>query len=266
MQRAISRRLIPLTLFVIMIHSKSSIAGQQEQVKAQSEISQPAFHEDSALFCWLKLPATESKSRTLLMAFDGERLFVDLNSDRDLSEPSEAFKSRRDSTMSDRDFDFEIPEIRIDDRRHTSFRLVITPLENYKRRDEDAQISDVLKRDPKANSFILGIRIDGDSSRLAGSRDSEGVLQFADNIESAPTINFCGPKVLRISGDSRRTVRPGAEAELILNVGTTGDGPGTFAAIAYENFIPESVYPKAIISTTQANETPDLEISLKHRC
>lgn len=246
----------------------------QRNVATAQVYQLPEFKTDSPEFCFLKFPGGNSTYQTVLIVIDGSTLFYDRNSNRDLTESDEFVNSTKHNWQSDRDYRFQIDQIRVETLNHRSVRLEVSPLEKYDR--EDRRIKDILKLRPKANCFGLSAEIederfhgkgfDGRVVVFVGISDFDGVLQFGDSVATAPTINFCGELEIRLSGETK--LRPDSETDVVTVVGTPGKGPGTFASIGYEDVIPESIHPNAILEVTSlaTGQTTKTEFELGHRC
>jgi hypothetical protein len=96
-------------------------------------------------------------------------------------------------------------------------------------------------------SQLLSVRLDGKFEQMAGW-DRHGRLRFAARPQDAPVIHFNGP----LKMDLFRNQRPlsGQRKEgLCVVVGTPGVGPGTFARLDCDAFLPggapvaEVLYP-----------------------
>jgi hypothetical protein len=135
-----------------------------------------------------------------------------------------------------------------------------------------------LAKDPKAVTFMLRVEaevpglkgggVGGRLSYLAGPIDLNGVLRFAEKPADAPVVRF-GDRLEVTFYDERPTLRLGRDAEFTLVVGTPGEGPGTFAMLAYEGTVPRAAHPVAEVAYPPAKpgETPVRErYEIKERC
>lgn len=234
----------------------------------------PAFKSDRPRFCLLKLPTGEDKSQACLIAVDDSTLFIDLNFNKDLTETSERIIAKKDDGMSELDSVFEIPVIQAGSRRHRAFVLTVSPLKN--RDKNDSRIEKILKQDPIADSYELnleiemsrfhGIGVGGRVPATAGYEDLNGVLQFDANPVDAPQINFAGDFEVRLSKDIK--LRLGSNTEVNFLVGTSGKGPGTFAAFSYHGVVPETVFPRLTLETRSVEDDTKIvsEFDITHRC
>jgi hypothetical protein len=249
-------------------------ASGQETYNSHHDLVLPEFVTDSPRYCLLTFPAGGGNRQTVLIVVDGDRLYVDKNSDGELTNSDECLVSTREDWQSDRDHHFTIDEIRVGDRIHKTLQIHVQPLENYDRGDQ--QIRKVLEVEPAADCYTLQVEIQDDRFQgefsdgrvivFAGFQDIDGVLQFGKDLKTAPTVNFSGDLEIRLFGETK--LRPGAEAEIMTSVGTRGAGPGTFASIGYEGVIPESACPRVSLQVN-ADEIGKLETTtheLSHRC
>lgn len=242
--------------------------------EVRTDLVLPEFRTESPRYCLFTFPAGNGDRQTVLVIADGDRLYIDKNSDGDLTAPDECEVSTREEWQSTRDHDFRIDAIEVGGRTHTGIQLSISPLENYDR--DDLRIKELLKKEPDADCYIIRAEVQDDRFHgsgtegrvvvLAGPGDNDGLLQFGKDIESAPTIHFCGELEIRLFADAK--LRPGSETEITTSVGTCGIGPGTFASIGYEGMIPDAVRPRLSLQV-EAGEIGKLETKtyeLSHRC
>lgn len=97
--------------------------------------------------------------------------------------------------------------------------------------------------------------------------DRDGGLRFAARPQDAPIVHFHGPLTMTLL-PLQRLVR-GQETELKVHVGARGLGAGTFAAILYQNRVPEDVHPEAEVEFPPASPgmAPlKVRVPLKQRC
>lgn len=262
-----------LFAFALLLSGRNPAFGQ-ETYDSHDKLVLPEFITDSPRYCLLTFPAGGGNRQTVLIVVDGNRLYIDKDSDGDLTNSGECVVSTREEWQSDRDHQFTIDEIRVGDRIHRALQIHVQPLENYDRGDQ--QIRGVLEMEPAADSYTLqaeiqddrfqGLFSDGRVIAIAGFQDTDGVLQFGEDLKTAPTINFSGELEIRLFGETK--LRPGAEVEITTSVGTCGIGPGTFASIGYDGVIPESAFPRLSFQVN-AGEIGKLETTtyeLSHRC
>ncbi len=246
----------------------------QQAYKSQDKLVLPEFTTAAPRYCLLTFPAGEEQRQTVLIVADGDRLFVDKNSDGDLTQLDESVLSTRQDWESDRDHLFTIDEIQVGERVHRGLHIYIRPLEKFDRGDQ--QIKEVLNFEPNADCYQLWAEIQDDRFQgresagrvyvFAEIQDLDGVLQFGKSLETAPTINWCGDLEIRLRAETK--LRPGGETDIRTVVGTPGKGPGTFASIGYEGVIPAFMHPRLAIRVNvdekEKMETTTYELS--ERC
>jgi hypothetical protein len=241
---------------------------------------EPAYQTKAPKY-GLLLFGPEGKDRVWLV-HDGDTLYVDRNSDGDLTEPGKKVtaekKPGRDSAEDGSRFD--VGDVTVGGRTHKGLTVYFTPLQRYangslgKRPDVKA----ALARDPKAAAAGLSADVEvpgmhggglgGRLSFSAGPIDLSGVLQFADTPAEAPVVHLGGPLQVTFYGELPR-LRVGRGSELVLVVGTPGAGAGTFAMLGYEDAIPRSAKPVADVSLPPAKPgDPPLKEKweIKDRC
>lgn len=232
----------------------------------------PNLESDKPEYCRLSFPGSESPL-TILLILDGPTLYVDRNANGDLTEENERVQTEQNANASERDLHFRVGEIKAGEFVHESIHLIVTPLENFDR--NAPKVSEILKANPRANAFQISAEIqhknlvgsgDGRILTLLNTQDTDGILQFGVSPDLAPLINFGGPLEVRLLEEAR--LRPGSETEIVVAVGTKGGGPGTFAAISYENVIPDDAWPKLTLTTNSSDGGPPIisTFEMQHRC
>lgn len=267
-------------LLVLVVAKVNLLAGYQptnhERLTTSTDsidFKLPEFESDSPRYCYFRFPAVKESS-DMLVVIDGSRLYVDRNLNRDLTDSDEVIRSTRKEYQSESFHQFNIGEVFVGDRTHRKVSISVSPLEIYGTNDE--QIQAVLRDDPNANAYILSAEIEIDLRdekklpmrvlAMAGISDLDGVLQFGERIEDAPTINWFGDLEIRLASPSK--LRPKAQTDIITVVGTNGDGPGTFVSLAYDGLIPPGAHPRAVLEVSESadGEPKRLEFELGHRC
>lgn len=244
----------------------------QETRKEGMGLRLPEFASESPEYCRVSFPGSESP-KTILFILDSTTLYVDRNGNADLTEENERVQTEQNLKVSERDLHFRIGEIKVGQFVHKSIHLTVTPLENFDR--NVLRISELLKANPKANAFQMSAEIqhehvvgsgDGRVLTLLNIQDIDGILQFGSSPDLAPLIDFAGPLEVRLLEAAR--LRPGSETEVVVAVGTKGTGPGTFAAISYENVIPENAWPRLSLTTKSSDGGPPVvsAFDMQNRC
>jgi hypothetical protein len=242
---------------------------------------EPAYRTEAPKYALLAF-GLEGKDRVWLVQ-DGDTLYADRNGNGDLTDPGDrvaAKKPREGVTPEEGEYTFEIGDLTVGGRTHKGFELFVSPLARYAGSvvGDHPDAKAAREKDPKATTAFLrgdvdvpglkGGGIDGRVSFAAGLIDGNGVFRFGDAPARAPVIRLGGP--LEITFESTPPVmRVGRTSEFMLTVGTPGVGPGTFAAVAYADTVPEAAKPTAEIAFQSAKpgEPPVKErYEIKERC
>ncbi len=253
------------------------IPGQATAIQddpARGDYQLPEFRTDNPKFCYLDFPAGQNQRQTILIAVDGERMYLDHDGDGDLSEPEGTVVATRREWESENHHKFTVSELSVGSCIHTSIIVIVQPLKKYDR--GEPQYQPILESDPEANCYVVRARIedarftpansDGRVTVSAGIEDVQGVLQFGDAVESAPTIRFAGVLESRLM--TMPELRPGSEVEILTNIGTPGIGPGTFAAMGYEGVVPDLFHPNLELDvvTSESGDSETVMAALDRRC
>lgn len=201
------------------------------------------------------------------MVHDGDVLYVDRNGNGDLTEPGERIERQKprkgfeDATGRN----FEVGEVKVGGLIHKGLSVSTNPLKEYATgglaRRQDFQ--DTIKKHPEGRVYsmacdvevpgIKGGGLDGRLSVLVGILDVEGFLLFGQRAQDAPLIRMGGPIHIRFSETIPR-MRKGTPTEMMVSIGFPGKGPGTFAAIGYEDTLPPDAKP--VIEVEVVSKTP----------
>ncbi len=216
------------------------------------------------------------------LVHDGDTLYVDRNGNGDLTEPGEKVLATNKPGRDPEEFgySFDVGELRVGGHTHKGFSVHFLPLRRYAEGSlgKHPGVQEALARNPRTLVVSLSIDVEvpgmkggglgGRVTFLAGLRDLNGVLQFANSPAQAPVVHLGGPLQVTFFGE-RPTVRAGRQSEFTLVVGTPGVGPGTFAMIGYQDTIPESARPVAELSwpAAKSGAAPVKEkFEIKGRC
>jgi hypothetical protein len=236
-----------------------------------------------------KEPVYAGKPRYGLLAFgpdardrvwlvqDGDTLYVDRNGNGDLTEPGEKVSAAKGTAPAENGFTFEAGDLAVGGKVHKGLTVSLSPLKRYANNPalaDVAAIRNALKAEPAtvvatlsanvAPARFKGAGVGGRVIQLAGFYDPTGVLSFAATPAGAPVIHFDGPLTVSFYGEVP-AVRLGRDNDLILTVGTPGQGSGAFAMLAYDDTIPKDAHPK--VEVRWPGETPVKELFvLKQRC
>jgi hypothetical protein len=241
---------------------------------------QPTYQTKSPGYALLSFG--EGKADRVWLVWDRNALYVDRNSNGDLTDPTDliAAQPQRPGWAADGSYTFEVGELSLGERTHKGLTVTVAQLARYEGGSlgQRADVQALLKQDPSAVTFTVSLDaeipglpgggIGGRLSYLAGPVDLDGVLQFGNQPQAAPVIKIGGPHVITFFGE-RPSMRVGRASDFVLVVGSPGEGPGTLAMLAYEGTIPTAAYPVADISfpTAKPGDAPFREkYEIKERC
>lgn len=222
--------------------------------KIERTIAKEPQYKSAPKYCLLVFGA-EAKKR-VWMVLDGETLYVDRNGNGDLTEAGEAVAARNDKNTAAEGgvFLFEPGEIQDGKLVHKGLRCAVGKFEEPLSLDPDVQA--LLKKSPEARRYLItcqvempgrrGAGLGGRVEQAASYRDPQGILQFAEKPADAPLIHFGGPFTIDFYGERQKLVI-GRRTQLVLSVGTPGQGPGSTAIVAYDGLIASSLRPQAEI-------------------
>jgi hypothetical protein len=140
------------------------------------------------------------------------------------------------SKNRDSSFEYELPEV---------------PLKRFLTQEyaKDPGMLAALKKDPDAVTMIVRLDIVAPHLNpkdrvtfMAAVVDHHGPLVLPTKAADAPIFHFGGPLQVTLSGTPQ--FKRERTADVVSVVGTPGLGAGTFAMLAYDGTIPESVHPK----------------------
>jgi hypothetical protein len=161
----------------------------------------------------------EAKSRVWLVQ-DAEKIFVDRNSDGDLTDPAEAIEATkvRVANIAYRDKEYVLGTV----GPHTDFTIT------------------AYSEDNKQWNYVLKLKVNGKLQQFAGWRPI-----FKETPEKAPVFHFGGPlsvQPLRFSEISLKEKKP----ELHVRFFTPGLGEFSTVSLGYEA-VPKSIEPIGVI-------------------
>lgn len=210
------------------------------------------------------------------MVHDGEKLYLDLNSNGDLTEPAKCFAAKKgpETDPADGCYYFEVDELKIAGQVHRNFVFLVRRVGDY---GEDPLLTQALKSNPAFRGNYLSLDYSdtrwqnpdlGGRVRLIGTmRDPRGYLQLGKAPAEAPILHFGGP--LQLLPDRHQELVAGREHELSLAIGTPGIGAGSTILLGYEGVIPQNAHPRVTLSfSSKEADKPSLEshATLTHRC
>jgi hypothetical protein len=176
---------------------------------------EPTYRTKAPKYCLLVF-GLKANTRIWLV-LDGDVLYVDRNGNGDLTEEGECIEALR---TTDSQEDFVIGEVTEIDGKTKHANLDLT-------------------RYGKDRHLVIGVDFKEKYRQQAGV-GLEGRLQFTDRPQDAPIIHFGGPLTQCLSRSV--SLKPGEQEEIYVEVGTTGSGKGTFAAIPFE-VVPKGLQP-----------------------
>jgi hypothetical protein len=240
---------------------------------------EPAYRSKAPRYALLVF-GPEAKNCVWLVN-DGDSLYVDRDGSGDLTQADKkiSFTPDQNRNRVDGNYDFEAGELHVAGKVHHGLMVSCRPITNYGdavQKQPNAKAA--LAADPHARVYSLsldveisglkGQGVDGRVIQSAGPRDTNGALLFGDSPATAPVIHFGGPLEITFYG-RKPTITLERSNDLILVVGTPGEGPGTFAMLGYEGTIPlqarvsaEILFPASAIGKSPVRE----QFELKERC
>lgn len=250
------------TVCLITLGAGFAQAGNLDKID-RPLVKEPAYQSKTPKYALLVF-GPEARTRIWLV-LDGTTLYVDHNGNGDLTEDGEQIIGKKSEQRGEDEYTFAIGELRAGERRHRNATLTVTGLSSDSGRNA---------RKPEFRICIdvdkpgyRGLGEDGRVLQMAGSADSNGLLQFSDRPQDAPVMHFGGPWTIALY--DRPTFRVNREMELYLVLGTPGRGQGTFVSTAYEGVIPPHAHAKAEIAFPASNPgDPPVKVvyPLKGRC
>jgi WD40 repeat protein len=234
----------------------------------------PSFNSKQPEFCLLVFGPDAGKRVWLVQ--DGGVLYIDRNSNGDLTEADEKVASDPKSSSPDEEvFRFRAGDIVDGSLVHKDVEITRFKLDHL--RDSDAEVRAALERNPMFRACSVsvdvvmpnqrGSGIEGRVSQSAMAWDERGLLQFSARPADAPIIHFGGPWTVTLAG-REGCWHVGRSGEVYLVVGTPGIGPGSTADVAYDKVIPAGLMPKLQVSFPPVGTGESLVKSydLKRRC
>jgi hypothetical protein len=250
----IPRRLLALTCVAL---SLATASGDELTTIDRTIKKEPIYQSKAPKYCLLVL-GPDARTRVWLVV-DGDTLYIDRNSNGDLTDKGECVKKEEGEQVR-----FEAGDI-LDADGKTKHTNVL-----------------VMQKKEKGQTITFVLAAVGGKYLFGAGLDSAGALHFGDTPESAPVIHFGGKLQIRLYTESGEPelIRSKNGAKLQVWVGTPGLGKGTFAALVNEQSllttllglpggIPSGVHPVAKIEfpNRDADRPPIKEtITLKERC
>ena len=271
-----------VAILAALFHVAPVFAGDLQKLDRRIA-KEPVYSAKTQEYCLLVF-GPEAKTRIWLV-IDGDDLYVDRNSNGDLTEPKEkvrleAFRQEPEGGTTAQMRDIEAGHVFDGKLKHEHLRLRqqrlsknIVPTEFW-----EQELKTLGGQQLGATIFDVSVTLEnrprpGDPIRIAGhidqhaGMDGAGFLQFAGNAKDAPVIHFRGPLQMGLWGPQRLTL--GAEpSELRTVVGTPGVGRGTFASLSYTGLIVDDAKPAVEIEFPSLTPGSLLKVQcpLPYRC
>jgi hypothetical protein len=259
-------RLLPFlnaTVCLLIVGAGFVQAGDLDKIDC-SLAKEPAYQSKNPKYALLVFGA-EARTRIWLV-LDGTTLYVDRNSNGDLTEAGEKVAGKKDgSIFADDAHTYTIGELRDGGRRHLNATLTVRETKAIPGRVP--RTTDCIIRMDAELPGYRGPWENGRVLQMAGPSDLNGDLQFSDRPQDAPILHFGGPWTIALN--DRPTFRVNREMELFLTLGTPGRGKGTLVSSGYEGVVPRGIYPLAEIAfPAEKPGDPAVKINyeLKGRC
>jgi hypothetical protein len=236
---------------------------------------EPTYQTKSPRYALLVF-GPEARDRVWLV-HDGDTLYVDRNGDGDLTAPEKKVTAK--SGGNDTSYRFDAGELRIGGRVHKGLSLWTSPISQSLDEVKNRPIVKAhLAADGSAHYYEMVIELEKPGIKGLGAggrvyflvRKMEGTdpLLFSAKPTDAPVIHFDGPLQIRFDGETP-TLKLDRDNDVRLAVGTPGHGPGTFAALVYEDIIPARVNPRieaTFAAAKQGEPAVRQSFVLKLRC
>jgi hypothetical protein len=255
---SIVRKALLLLITLCLLPTQQTIAEDLSTIRRAIE-KLPPLRTQNPEYCLLTFGRDAGKQVWLVQ--DGDVLYVDRNSDGDLTEADERIAADPDeSEPKDGKFLFKVGSIV--DGPLTHKHLVVSTSDLSFRADSDPRVKQKLEANPRWRARRISIDVetpgqrgasfDGRVGQLAGVLDSNGLLQFSSRPEDAPIIHFGAP--WSITFYDKDDWHQGTAEAAYLSVGTPGVGPGTTAFVEFEGVVPKGNNP-TLTATYPAKES-----------
>jgi len=265
--------LLPLTALFLWLPPTSAA----DLASLDRTIGKEPKYQTKPLYCLLVF-GTEAKHRAWLV-LDGDTLYVDRHGRGDLT-GADCRVAGKSDPYTERFF--EAGDLTINGVTYSDLRLYV---QSAKRGIAEAyqqmpMFQQFLAVHPDGKLFSISVEVPfakpfpdvRDGSPLKKTRhfvrdfDKNGILQLAARPEQAPVVHFGGPWTMWPQGQ-QKLVR-GRNEDLVLNLGTPGHGPGTFACIRYDLLVPDAAKPHVRIEYPARSQKESLVCNyvLEDRC
>lgn len=243
------RRIVAITVTLLFWPLASARAADLSKI--DRSIAKEPKYQSQPKYCLLVFGADAKHKAWLVL--DGDTLYVDRQGEGDLTQPECRVEGQADKY---RERYFKAGDLTVGGKRYADLQVAISSAKSL--------VGSFLAEAPMFKKFLaqkegklfsVGVDVPfdkplpnlRDGSPLKSTRhyaseyDANGILQFADRPEQAPIIHFGGPWTMW--PDVTQKLVRGRNEDLVLRLGTSGHGPGTFAVICYDLLIPDSAKP-----------------------
>lgn len=236
--------------------------GTDQSATPRKITKEPVYQNKSPRYGLLAF-GKEGKDQVWIV-HDGDVLYVDRNGNGDLTEPGERIERQKPrkgfEDASSRTF--EVGELKLGGLTHKGLTIYAYPIKEYASGplSQRAEFKEANK-EPEAPVYRVGCEVEvpgikggGQEGRLhvmAGISDAQGFLMLGKTAASASVIRMGGPIQVDFP-DLKPKLRPGYAVEVMVSIGFPGQGPGTFAAISYEETFPAEVIPTVEVEVASA--------------
>lgn len=238
-------------------------------------VKEPAYHGKPG-YLYLVLGA-EAKHGVWLV-LDGDTLYVDRHGDGDLTKPDGRVAIK--TTQYQRSF--EAGDLAFSGQRYTKLLVALDDAKGMVGSDaaDAPAFKDFLAANPAGKLVSVGLDVplprpfpdvrDGapikTARQYAGPYDARGILRFAAKPQDAPVIHFGGRWTF--APDFYQRLLRGRKEEITVKLGTPGHGPGSFASLVYDLWVPASAKPRLTIRYPSAagQSAASQQVVLEDRC
>lgn len=238
--------------------------GAADLSKVDRNINKEPAYRNKPKYCLLVF-GPEARHRVWLV-LDGDTLYVDKNSNGDLTEKGERIEAPRFKKSTHpahaQERSIEVGDLSVGRLMHTG--MVVSQIK-YRRKVDTSNgtgasspqewqdyLDSIWRRTPDGTICDVSINLDpkcygrfGETKNVHVPHfawiDQKGQLTFAERLQSAPVVHFGGPLTLRISPD-QKLCRGVEDNRITLCLGTPGLGAGAFATMSYD-LVPRNVHP-----------------------
>jgi WD40 repeat protein len=221
-------------------------------------VKAPTFKTQSPEYCLLVF-GLEAEKRVWLI-HDGDTLYVDRNSDGDLTEPDERVAAKETGEPTGQGvFYFEAGALPDTPKSHECLEVGWSKIDYL--RENNRFVRAALDADPQTRGCFIrvdvamadqhGVGVDGRVSHYVYSSDVDGLLQFAASPATAPILHFGGP--WQVTLNEPLTLQAGQKHRVDVSLATPGLGAGSTVFVGYERVVPLSISPRLEVEYTNGS-------------